>query len=185
MGDINIRSTYNLTLSSKGSRPRINIGTITSRLILDDLGDGVTENQILIKKTINSYKKLLFQVKRNSNVMVDVTLDVCDRKEAPGGLYWTAEIDGSTYLIRAGTEGFFEGKWLCLKNGQVIAYTAEGVSVNPWDAEWNPHGECSEATSVECSKSPALVWSVVPLEDIVGDIEPGSGGGGSIDWKTV
>lgn len=186
MGDIRISSTYNLNLSSKGSRPKINIGLITSRLVLDDLGDKVTENQILIKRTINSYTKLLFKVMKNDEVLVSVILDACDKKEASGGLYWSLEYNDVLHEISAAGAGFHKGKWLYLENSQIIAHSVEAASsTNPWDASWTIDNKYLEGTDVVCSKTPALVWGVVPLTDIIGDIGPGSGIGGSIEWQTV
>lgn len=184
MSDINLISRYNFNVSSRGRRPNITIGNINSTLLLDNLGDQVTENQILVKRSNISYTKLAFQIKKNNTTLVDVILELRDKTVPPDERYWSTEIGGVSYVLRQAGTGVFQGKWVLLENNQIISYTSGTVETVPWSSGWELYNSYPEATSISCNRTDALVWGVIPLSDIVGDIEPGTGGG-SINWETV
>lgn len=183
---IKLNNIYNLLVSSRGIRPNISIENITSNLLLDDLGDQITDNQILIKKLSPTYKKVLIQVEKDGEYLFDEYLDIFDRNVAPSSRTWIYENEDSIYKIRKGLQGIYEGKWVLDENGVVTAYTEEDTTTAPWDATWVSSYESYVGyDNILCSKVIIPIWGVLPLSDIIGDIGDIGGGTGTIEWAVV
>jgi hypothetical protein len=185
--DIQLTTSYNLAVSTRRSKIAVYANDIVHNIALDNLGDNVTDNQILIKQLSPTYRKLSFKIMDSDDEMLALALSIHDRTAAPSGRHWSHKNDDIIYTLRPGLRGVFEGKWVLDRNGEILAHTDSATTINPWDASWmSEHGDYEGHSHILCDKSIMLVWNVVPITEVVGDIEIGPGTGpGHIEWVEV
>lgn len=181
MSDILLAKAYDLRLSGK---KQIVVQNLNHNLVLDDLGDNVTNNQVLAKRLVYTYRKLSLRVMEDSAVLYEAVFNITNRQVAPSKRVWTTVKDDITIRIRPGLSGMFQDKWVLDENGAISLYTTETTETLPWNAVWNVFGSVYEgATSVTCSMVQELAWGVVPISSIAGGI--GGGSGEATNWSTV
>jgi len=175
-----ISKNLDLTISGLDKNRNVIINDLEFIFDFEQLGDKVTDGQVIVKKLLPSYRHLDITILNNEETLLTQELVIKDRFVSPTQRYWVAQNEDSTIQIRPGIQGFFDSKWVLDENGIITAYTSEATTTDPWSATWNiVDGHYATATSIVCTRLIKPLWVVVPTSELVGSIS------GEVSWELV